>query len=162
MEISKSLYVSELNRLLGPNSQKSIFDKFIKAYDFYEKLKYTDIDSIQATILVNNLLEYLFKGKYPDFSIPISFINSPIGTVLFTLRFGIKQLEFTTTQIEEMLGISRALVSYDKKHGNLVALTKGRDIFVSFNNLIEYAKSKGILEHVIISNINAYLERTKQ
>lgn len=155
MKISFSQYMSQLKKVL-PMDDKIVLDKFTTAYDLYNGLSTNSNSSTNNTEVANELLSYLYNTNSNFCAIPMEFINSPVGTVLFSLKFGVPEPEFTTSQIEIIAGISRSLISRDLDNDKIVAYKQGRNIIVTKTNLINYMKSKGFSYNESIEKINAF------
>lgn len=146
--VEKLLFQEEVESLLGNGKEtKEIKDKLDRAYTLastvYEQKK--KVDRQEAHSLVTEILEYLFKDKFSNsYSIPIEFIDSAIGNILFSLKFGLAEAVYTTAEITLIMGNTRALISHDLKHNLIRAARKGRNIIVYERDLIQYMVSKGM------------------
>lgn len=130
-------------------------DQDINQDEYQDEQTYFD----EAHALVTEILEYLFQDKFSDsYSIPIEFINSSIGKVLFSLKFGLPERAYNTTEITIIMGITRALISHDLKNKDIIVSRIGRNIIVYERNLIEYMKSKDMSNEEIKKRISTYLK----
>lgn len=95
-------------------------------------------------------------GAYHSFSIPMEFINSPVGSVLFTVKFGAPKRTFGSKDITRILGVTRSLLSHDLGK-TLIAFKSYRPILVNETDLINYMSSKGLLPEESRERIDSYL-----
>lgn len=153
--VSKQQYISEISEILKP-FEPEILNKFEAAYDFY--LGLMDGSSLNASPPnIDELIAYIFKGRFNSYSVPMEFINSPAGNVLFSIKFGAAKKIFTSKDIRLLLGITRGLISHDLGK-TLIAFKDDKPILVYENEVISYMKSKGLSEKESKDRIEAYIK----
>ena len=155
--ISRKAFEEEVENLLGTISNaKGVIKKLERAYELTFNLQ--KADRHEAHSLVSEILEYLFKDKFSSsYSIPIEFIESNLGKILFSLKFGLTDAVYSTAEITIIVDKTRSLISYDKKHNNLKAEKKGRNIMVYERDLLDYIESKGFSKNEAKSRLEKYL-----
>ncbi|MFT8349211.1 hypothetical protein [Clostridium saccharoperbutylacetonicum] len=161
MITTRNTYLNELhaNKI---DKDSDIYQKFISVYDLYQFGGDSDTSS-----LIDELLEHLFSSKLKNsnFCIPFTFINSPIGNVLFTTKFNnnSNNNSFTLAEVAILTNRSRALISMDLKASNLNASIFGKGtFFVTMPNLIEYMESKNFSTSVSKKRIHDFLTLKNQ
>lgn len=158
--VDKQLFNKEVEEILEKvNDKTNLKEKLENAYDLSKKLHVfgEHVDRIEAHELVSEILEYLFKDKFStSYSIPIEFIESEIGKVLFTLKYGLAEAVYTTGEITIILGKTRALISHDVKEGNVRASKKGRNIIMYERDLIQYMRSKNMSNDEVQMRLSLY------
>lgn len=148
--MDKETYSKEVKKIFATNAvlkrNSKLNDKLDRAYELSKKLESGEIIKPQeAHKLVKEILEIFFKDPFSDsFSIPMRFIESPLGKMLFGLKFGIPEKAYTTAEITAIMGRTRALISHDSKNGLVRSEKKGRNIIIYENDLIDYMVSKGM------------------
>lgn len=138
--ISFSEFDENLKNLKLDNNS-NIYIKLLNFYNLYQNGGYCDFGDIDS------ILEDLFciYKKSNDFYIPISFINSAIGQVLFTLKFKIDtKVSFRISDICNMLNCTRSLISKDIKSGKLRTNANNGHYIIEKNDLINYMQLKGL------------------
>lgn len=140
--IDKDTYLLEIEKL---NIDEDHNIKFIECYDIYAALLFGGVMDLSES-LVDSLLEYLFKGALNDYNIPSSFISSPIGTVLFTVKFNInKSYSFTPAEASAILCKTKSLIFYDINNQNLPVTRLGeKSLIIKESDLIKYLEYKGL------------------
>lgn len=158
--ITKDTFLNELNAN-NINKDPEAYEKFLQIYDLYQ----IGGDS-NTSYLVDELLEYLFAPKLTnsDFYISSSFINSPIGNVLFAAKFNSKSNNlFTLTEVALLTNKSKALVSIDIKNNNLSVTKLGKGtFFISEADLIAYMKLKNFSVSSAKKKIHEFLHLKNQ
>lgn len=139
--ISKKLFLNELNKL-NINENNIFYEKFIFAYDIY-----LNGDDFNAWTLVDELLEYLFcpNVKSPDFCIPSNFLNSPIGIILFTIKYSNNSINkiFTVVEAAVIVNKSKSTLLLEIRNNTLISSNLDSIILIYENDLITYMKLKG-------------------
>lgn len=162
--IDKELFNKEVDELLEQISEtenSEIKEKFNKAYELAIDVD-TDSDSINRQDthkLVSELLQYLFKNKFSStYSVPIEFIESDIGKVLFTLKFGLAENIYFTSSLTAILGVSRNWISKASIQGLLKTSKKGKskNLIVYERDLVKYMESRGMSKEEIESRLAQY------
>lgn len=156
VEIDYNLFNNQINSLLHNPSDETL-SKFEKAYDLYKRLNYSPVNS-ESIDISNELLSFLFETASGSYCIPMSFIESPVGIVLFSLKFGVPEQYFTTSDVEIIAQISRSLISIDLSHKKITVFKPGRNILITRSSLINYMETKGISRLESTERINTFLE----
>lgn len=143
----KDLFDSEVADVLKKikGDHKIIKKKLEKVYELSKRLHIfgAEMDRTEAHDLVAEILEYLFKDKFSNtFSVPMNFISSALGKVLFSVEFGVAEAVYTTAEISIIMNKTRALISHDFKNGDIKAIKKGRNIVVYERDLMRYMMTK--------------------
>lgn len=163
MVVEKDMFKEEVERILEQVSGKAandLKDKLDKAYDLANKLHVFG-EQIDRTgqELADEILEYLFKDKFSQsYSIPMEFIEGPVGKVVFSLKLGIAESVYTTAEIIVIMNITRALISHDLKNGLVMGMKKGRNIIIYERDLIRYMQSKKMGKDEIKLRLSLYAE----
>lgn len=140
------------------NSSSTEYKKLLHFYELYQNgdsCQFGDIDSI---------LEDLFSiyKKSNDFHIPMSFINSAIGQVLFTLKLKIDTtMSFRISDICNILKCTRSLISKDIKKGRLSTNINNGHYTIEKTDLLNYMQLKGYLLLDANNLIKDYLKEKK-
>lgn len=91
-----------------------------------------------AQKMVRTILSEIFTAQYSnETNIPLKFLDTSIGKVLFTIMFGMEERIYTVNDIIQMTvseskekGVSRAWLAKEIKEGSLVGtFSNGRWIF---------------------------------
>lgn len=155
--INKDVFLNQLKTL---NINTDTYNRLIKLYDDYRSQHFGGNINLGST--VDLILTELFKGALDDFSIPISFINSPVGNVIFSLKFGIKKNNyFTPNEVALLTSKTKALVSHDIRYTkklNASTHSNGKRFIISESDLISYMKDKGLSETESFNKINLFLK----
>lgn len=143
--VSRDRYLEEVEKINGKDDPE-LRTKVDKVYEMYSRIQHLNIEEKEkAHTLVREILEKVFKAPFSQsYSIPIEFIESDLGEILFSLKFGISQREYTASEITAIMNVTRSLISYDKKHSGIKATTRGKNTFMHESELIKYMKSKGM------------------
>lgn len=156
MNVERQVYNKEVAKIIDIDANPEIKAMFDRAYELSTNLKRVE-DRKEIHKLVDTILEYLFKDKVSTtFSVPIEFINGPIGRVLFTLKFGVTEEVYVTSEITAIMDITRALVSHDLDRKNLYGVKKGRNIIMYGRDLVAYMKSKNMSDDEIRERMTLY------
>lgn len=153
--IDKKLFIDEIEKL---NVSSSTNEKLLKLYDLYLDLQ---LGGKIASDLPDELLNELFKSAYDAFSIPMSFINSYLGEVLFTVKFGCRQENsFTPIEVALLTSRTKALISHDMNNGklNYKRHGQGKSIIISERDLFKYMKDKGFTESQCNERLGLFLK----
>lgn len=116
------------------------YKKLLHFYELYQNGGSCDFGDVDF------ILEDLFSiyKKSNDFYIPMSFINSAIGQVLFTLKFRIDTtMSFKISDICNILKCTRSLISKDIKKGKLSTNINNGHYTIEKNDLLNYMQLKG-------------------
>lgn len=139
--ISKKLFLNELNKL-NINENNIFYEKFILAYEIY-----LNGGDFNAWTLVDELLEYLFcpNVKSPDFCILSNFLNSPIGIILFTIKYSNNSINkiFTVVEAATIVNKSKSTLLLEIRNNTLISSNLDSIILIYENDLITYMKHKG-------------------
>ena len=158
--ITKDTFLNELNTH-NIDKDPDAYKKFLRVYDLYQLGGDPNTSS-----LVDELLEYLFAPKLAnsDFYISSSFINSPIGNVLFAAKFNSNSNNlFTLTEVALLTNKSKSLVSIDLKNNNLIVTRLGKGtFFISEADLITYMELKNFSISTAKKRIHEFLNLKNQ
>lgn len=158
--ISQDTFLNELNAN-NINKDSEAYKKFLQVYDLYQ----IGGDS-NTSYLVDDLLEYLFAPKLTnsDFYISSSFINSPIGNVLFAAKFNSSSNNlFTLTDVALLTNKTKSLISMDIKNKNLIVTKLGKGtFFISEAELITYMELKNFSVSSAKKKIHEFLHLKNQ
>lgn len=140
--IDKTLFKREINNL---TSDKDLYDKLFRLYDIYaESLISGKLDS-NSKLLVDEALDYLFSNSYnKEINIPLSFINSIVGQVLFSIKFSTLTSAtndnlFTPADVSIIANKTLSTISLDISTNRLKAYTLGKKTYIIFQkDLISY------------------------
>lgn len=166
--MDKETYRKEVKKIFATNTaikgNTKLREKLDRAYELSKKLESGEIIKQQeAHTLVKEILETFFKTPFSDsFSIPINFIESPLGKMLFGLKFGIPEKAYTTAEITAIMGKTRSLISHDSKNGLVRSEKKGKNIIIYENDLIDYMISKGMSRTEAKKRISLYQQFKEQ
>ncbi len=158
MIIEKDVYLREVKKLVKTYENRLDVTETLGMFE--EVYKYATgekrIDG-EASIIVDKLLKKLFKLP-TTYMIPGDFIDSPIGRVLFSVKFWRDEEMYTSADLVAIMNITRALVSHDLAEENLIGQRIGRkrNIYIYKSDLIKYMASKGIPHDEIEKRISVY------
>lgn len=158
MIVDKTIYMREVKKMLKSYESRmdtsEIVGKFEQVYEYASNQKEIDYN---AANMVNRLLETLFKLP-TTYMIPFEFIDSPVGRVLFSVKFWRDEEIFSTAEIILIMGKTRALVSHDLKNETLIGKKMGRkqNIFVYQSDLVNYMISKNMTKEEALKRIDQY------
>lgn len=153
--VDKSTFISKVNEL---SIDTKITEDLIKAYDLYASIQFGGNPDPDLLNLPDHILKVLFSNPF-DFSIPMSFINSPIGEVLFKIKFNLEsEAYFTPLEISIIINKTKSLISYDIKNELLVASKHGKNLVITKSSLINYMNLKGFTHEMSIKKINSFLK----
>lgn len=153
--IQKKEYLDELKKL---NISTTLFNKFLKAYEEYESIQLGGTSN--SATFIDEILEDLFCTKFSnDIYIPLTFISSPIGNVLFSIKFSSRSSNiFSPSEISIIANRATSLISIDIKNNKLIATKLGTSTYViNENDLIQYMLSKGFSLNIIHTRISNFL-----
>lgn len=158
--ISQDTFLNEL-AVNNINKDPEAYKKFLQVYDLYQIG-----GDYNTSCLVDELLEYLFAPKLTnsDIYISSSFINSPIGNVLFAAKFNSNSNNlFTLTDVAILTNKTKSLVSFDIKNKtlNVTKLGKGT-FFISEADLITYMELKNFSVSSAKKKIHEFLHLKNQ
>lgn len=156
--MNKRRYLKEVEKIHKLRDNAELRAKMDQAYDLYNKIhKLTKEEKDRSHKLVREILEGFFKDQFTEsYSIPIEFIESEIGRILFSLKFGIAEREYTASEVTAIMDITRALISHDRKNRNLKSTEKGRNTFILESELIKYMKSKYMTDDEINERLSMF------
>lgn len=156
--VSKHRYLEEVEKILNGREDPALRTKIDEAYQMYSRIQDLSIEEKEkAHTLVREILEKVFKAPFSNsYSVPIEFIESELGQILFSLKFGISQREYTSSEITAIMDVTRSLISYDKKHSGVKATTKGRNTVMHESELIKYMQSKGMTQTEIKDRVDLF------
>lgn len=142
----RRIYLKEVEKINQLKQNPELRSKMDEAYNLLNKIDgLNDDEKERAQTLVREILEAFFKDSFSEsFSVPIEFIESPLGKMLFSLKFGVPEREYTATEVTAIMGRTRALISYDKKTDRLASGEKGKNTVILEKDLIAYMKSKNM------------------
>lgn len=158
MIVDKTIYMREVSKMLKSYESRmdvsELVKKFEEVYEYASNQKEMDCTAVN---LVDRLLEILFKLP-TTYMIPYSFINSPVGRVLFSVKFWNDEAVFSTAEIVLIMGRTRSLISHDLKNEVLIGQKMGRKqiIYVYQTDLVNYMVSKNIPREEAIRRIEKY------
>lgn len=116
--------------------------------DIYEDYKHLPDDSVDKIMLkkkVDEVLESMFKTNY-SYSIPMDFIISPLGRMLFEIKLDIENARmYGYAEITIIAGKSKQMISMDHRNGILkgIEIGKKRRVLVTEEALYEYITTVG-------------------
>jgi hypothetical protein len=149
-----------LNQIKTFDIDSSTYDKLIDLYELYDLQQLGGNISLGSAVDIT--LSALFKGALDDFSIPASFINSPVGHVIFSLKFGSKkELSFTPKEVALLISKTKALISHDIKDTKKLNATRhgnGKSLIISESDLVSYMKDKGFSEIESYNRIDLFIK----
>ncbi len=158
--MKKDKYLEEVEKIHKLKQSPEVRKKMDEAYELSNKmLELSNYEKERAQVLVREILENFFKDEFSEsYSIPIEFIESDLGKVLFGLKFGVPEREYTATDVTVIMGITRALISYDRKNTDLKGKgsTRGKNTVLSETELIQYMKIKGKSNEEISERLNMF------
>lgn len=158
MIVDKTIYMREVEKMLMSYESRmdisELVGKFEQVYEYASNQKEIDYNAVN---LVNRLLETLFRLP-TTYMIPFEFIDSPVGRVLFSVKFWGDEELFSTAEIILIMGKTRALISHDFKNEILIGKKMGRkqNIFVYESDLVNYMISKNMTKEEALSRIEKY------
>lgn len=153
--IEKALFVKAIKDL---NICTETYNKLLKIYDAYIAIQFDSNYTLKPQF-IDRVLETLFKGELKDYTIPIDFINSPVGHVLFTVRFNCLEENFySPIEVALIVSKTKALISHDIKMEKLTCSRNGKNIIISEKNLLPYMISKGFSEAEAKKRISTFLK----
>ncbi len=151
--ISKSIFENELNQY---NLNPQQFSLFVNIYNSYIDLCSGKCIPPENIDTVSNALSILFKGKYTDFSIPYNFIDSAVGCVLFSVKFGAQEAIFTPIEVATITNKTKSLISHDIKNLKLCASMYNKSYTITKSSLISYMCNKGYSREHSLELINTF------
>lgn len=156
----KEEYLEEVESIHKLDKNAKFRKKMDEAYELSNNItKLNDVQKERAQVLVRELLEFFFVDEFSEsYSVPIEFIESDIGKMLFGLKFGVPEREYTATEVTAIMDITRALISYDRKHVDLLGKgsSRGKMTVLTEVELIQYMKNKGMTSEEVNEKISMF------
>lgn len=143
---------SELIQGLDMNSETR--DKIEIIIKIYEKRNASIQEKEAAARLVDEVLAALFQTQY-SYVVPVSFINTEIGTILFEVKFS-HQYYYSASDAVIILGKTRTNIYHNRNKGLLKMIKRGGAYFVTEGELRRYMEYKKIPGKEINRRLNAF------
>lgn len=120
--IDKIITDIEQNENLGEDQKK----RLITIYQKYRVMKEENVDRQELKKDVDDVLESMFKTAF-SYSIPMDFINSPLGKFLFIIKFDIENsIIYSLSDLTILANKSKQMILNDYKKGNLEGIETGK------------------------------------
>ncbi|WP_027633412.1 hypothetical protein [Clostridium hydrogeniformans] len=158
--ITEKYFIDDIKNL---SIDSNTYKKLLEVYTLYECIQLGG--EVDPGCLIDDLLKTLFAGAFNDFNIPVSFLNTPVGYVLFTVKYGCKtNNSFTAIEVAHLVNKTKSLISYDVKNDKIIYSRhgKGKSILINETNLIKYMEDKGFSQDEAIERINLFLKLRNQ
>jgi len=139
----KDTFMNEVNNI----ENDDIKNNLVIIYNHL--MKYKKYEKIGG--ITKEVLKQLFENKFtPQVLIPLEFLDTAIGKVIFTAMFNYSDrtytvrelIEFTKTP-EKPKGLSKAQISQDFASGKLKGEKKGNRLIFTESQVNDYLISKG-------------------
>lgn len=156
----EEIYFKEVESIKIFKRNKALRKKMDEIYNFYNRIsELSEEEKHRAQVLVRELLENIFKNEFSNtYYIPIEFIESSLGHIIFGLKFGVRENEYTATDVSAIMDITRALVSYDSTNNRLRTFKIGNNTIILESDLISYMESKKMSHEEIYERLNLFRE----
>lgn len=153
--IEKTLFINKIKDL---NVCPDTYNNLLQIYDTYMDIQLGGKCALKLSF-VDGILENLFKGEFKEYTIPMDFINSSVGHVLFAVRFGcLEENLYSPGEVGLIISKTKALISHDISKGKLICSRNGKNIIISEKNLLPYMISKGFSEEEAQQRITTFLK----
>lgn len=116
-----------------------------KIYQKYKGGMINEDEKQKLKIRVDEILESIFKTAF-SYVIPMEFINSPLGNMLFKIKLDINNnIMYGIPELMIIANKSKQLISHDYHNGNLVAIEAGKNkrILMTEEEVYKYLISVG-------------------
>ena len=114
-------------------------------YQKFKSMDEQDFDGQDLKKRVDELLEGMFKTAF-SFSIPMDFINSPIGRMLFEIKLDIgNTMMYGFAELMIIADKSKQMIFHDYRNGNLTGIETGKKkrVLVTEDAVYEYITTVG-------------------
>lgn len=157
--IEKSLFKKEVSNF---TEDEKLYNKLINLYEIYSSACISGKVDIRSKLEVDSLLDYLFSNTYnTEINIPLSFINSNIGHVLFSIKFSTSAAEdnlFTPADVSIIANRTLSTISLDITTNKLKATILGKKTYIIFQkDLISYLIDRNMTLIEAENRIEKYL-----
>lgn len=132
--IDEKLLEEEIKKL-----NKQIQQQIEEIYSLYKNPKG---NNETITLKIKKVLEELFKMPYGNAVIPIEFLDSEIGKLLFTLRYSNAERLYSTQQVAEIWGVSPQYISKLANEGKIPPGIQAKGRYFTESQVREYGKYK--------------------
>lgn len=158
--IDRTIFLKEVNNL---ELEKNLYDKMMEIYNHYCESIFSGKVDPNTSILVDHLLDHMFSSTYnTEINIPLSFINSSIGEVLFTLKFNSVNAAvdnlFTPADVSIIADRTLSTISLDITTNKLQAYVLGKKTYIiTEKNLLSYLINRNFSIEIASKRIKKYL-----
>jgi uncharacterized FlgJ-related protein len=114
-------------------------------YQKYKAMNEQAVDRQELKKRVDEILESMFKTAF-SFAIPMDFINSPLGRMLFEIKLDIgNTMIYGFAELMIIADKSKQMIFHDYRNGHLVGVETGKKkrVFVTEEAVYEYITTVG-------------------
>lgn len=140
----KNIYLNEVYKF----NSAELKDKLTNLYDHLQGVIHLE----DANTVVKEVISELFNTSYSkDVLIPLNFLESSVGVVLFKIMYGMNDKLYTVKELIELTknpekpnGYTRQYIKAEIDRGNLKATLKNNNYFIEESEANRYLKTKGL------------------